>query len=105
MKKISQPPSPSLINSSLSTSNSIKPTFTLGDSVNIIIKPERIPSWRPFQRKVGVWQSKHKDGVTTSAHLTPQEQFSPEEMRKIETACRHTNAMGNPSLEDPCLEE
>lgn len=62
--------------------------------LNIIVK-NKTPFWRKQQPKIGSWISKHRDNPSKiEATLSVGAQFSPEERRRIDMACLHTNAMG-----------
>ena len=62
--------------------------------LNIIVK-NKTPFWRKHQSKLGSWTSKHRDDPTKiEATLSVGQQFSPEERRRIDAACLHTNSMG-----------
>lgn len=60
--------------------------------MNIIIKTR--PSWRPLvsNNKLGKFKTLHPKGLVAK-HLSVEEQYSPEELRKIQNACHLTKKL------------
>lgn len=72
---------------------------------NIIIKGGP-PKWRKAQPTLGYFPSLHKkDASKVEPKLPVEQQFSREELLRISAACRHTAAMGNPSLQESFPED
>ena len=66
--------------------------------MNIIVK--QTPSWRPNQPEESYFKSRARDGKTVYRNARVEDQFSKEELEKIQKAIHLTNAMGNPSIAD-----
>lgn len=62
-------------------------------SGGLIVHNNDAPDWRKFQKTLGKWNTTHKDGHTTSPVLPMNQQFTPEERRKIDMACHFTIKM------------
>ncbi len=58
--------------------------------MNIIIKTR--PSWRPLVNKLGEFKTLHPTNKK-ARHLSVEEQYSPEELKKIQNAAHFTKKM------------
>lgn len=58
--------------------------------MNIIVKTR--PSWRPLTNKLGKFKTLHPKGLVAK-HLSVEEQYSPEELKKIQNAAHFTKKM------------
>lgn len=70
-------------------------------SGGIIVKNNDAPDWRKFQKTIGQWNTKHKDGHTMSKTLPMNQQFTGEERRKIDMACHYTKKLNIDMNDNP----
>ena len=68
--------------------------------MNILIK-QNPPPWRLNQFEEATFESRAKDKKTVYRNAKVEDQFSKEELEKIQNACKVTAMMGNPSITDP----
>ena len=88
----------------MKTNKFFRPSFSPTNgtfSGGIIVPRTEAPDWRKFQKTIGQWNTTHKDGHTMSKTVPMNQQFTPEERRKIDMACHYTAKLGIDMNDDP----